>query len=70
MPINARNLPKRSPQPDWVSGGPGRQGAPALDRSGSWAMSSFDLAHGADVRDAPDTISDELFDALFAPRAS
>jgi hypothetical protein len=69
MPMNARNLSKRPVQPEWVSGSSVAQGARNLDRSGSWAMSSFDLAQGADVLDAPDTITDELFDALFTRRA-
>jgi hypothetical protein len=69
MPINARNLSKRPSQPDWITAGPGAHGPRTLDRSGSWAMSSFDLAQGADVLDAPDAITDELFDALFAKRA-
>ncbi len=68
MPMNARNLPKRPQQPDWVSGGP--HVPTTLDRSGSWAMSSFDLAQGADVLEEPDTITGELFDALFAPRSA
>ena len=47
---------------------PGAKPAPK-DRSevtsGSWVMSSFELLHGAEVNDDPNTVTDELFDELF-----
>lgn len=36
--------------------------------SGGWIVSSFDLLNGADVDDGPNTVPDELFDELFAPK--
>lgn len=37
--------------------------------SGGWVMSSFELLHGTDVNEDPDTVPDDLFDELFpAPR--
>lgn len=36
--------------------------------SGSWVTSSYDLLSGSDVTEGPETIPDELFDELFAPR--
>lgn len=35
--------------------------------SGGWVVSSFELLHGTDISEAPDTVPDELFDELFAP---
>ena len=35
--------------------------------SGGWVMSSFELQHGAEVNENPDTVPDELFDELFPP---
>jgi hypothetical protein len=35
--------------------------------SGGWVMSSFDLKHGAEVSEGPDTVPDDLFDELFPP---
>jgi hypothetical protein len=32
---------------------------------GGWIESSFDLLHGADISDDPDTVTPELFDELF-----
>ena len=32
-----------------------------------WRMSSFELAHGLEVREEPDTVPGELFDELFKP---
>ena len=34
----------------------------------NWAMSSFDLLYGADVNEVSDTVPDDLFDQLFAPK--
>jgi|APDOM4702015118_1054815.scaffolds.fasta_scaffold15139_2 hypothetical protein len=36
--------------------------------SGSWVTSSYDLLSGSEVTENPETIPDELFDELFAPR--
>ena len=33
---------------------------------GSWAESSFDLLHGTDVSDSPDTVPGDLLDELFS----
>jgi len=35
---------------------------------GAWSASSFDLLHGADVSDYPDTVPGDLLDELFKPR--
>ncbi len=35
--------------------------------SGGWVMSSFELLHGAEVTENPDTVPDDLFDELFPP---
>lgn len=35
---------------------------------GSWLESSFELLHGTEINDGPDTVPDDLFDELFAPR--
>ena len=35
--------------------------------SGGWVVSSFELLHGTEITDSPDTVPDELFDELFAP---
>ena len=32
-----------------------------------WRMSSFELTHGLDVSEEPDTVPGELFDELFKP---
>jgi len=32
---------------------------------GGWVMSSFDLLHGADISEGPDTVPDDVFDELF-----
>ena len=40
---------------------------PGDQERGGWVVSSFDLAHGADVSDGADTVPDDLFDELFAP---
>jgi hypothetical protein len=34
---------------------------------GGFLMSSFELLHGTDVSESPDTVPDELFDELFPP---
>jgi hypothetical protein len=34
---------------------------------GSWAESSFDLLHGVEVSDNPDTVPADLLDELFGP---
>jgi hypothetical protein len=41
--------------------------APEVETRGGWMMSSFDLLHGTDIQEGPDTVPDELFDELFAP---
>lgn len=35
---------------------------------GSWVASSFDLLHGTDVNEDPDTVPSALYDELFARR--
>ena len=35
---------------------------------GSWASSSFDLLHGTDVSESPDTVPGDLLDELFGSR--
>lgn len=35
---------------------------------GSWLESSFELLHGTEINDSPDTVPDDLFDELFAPQ--
>ena len=34
---------------------------------GGWIVSSFELLHGADVSEGPDTVPDDVFDELFPP---
>jgi len=34
---------------------------------GTWASSSFDLLHGADLSESPDTVPGDLLDELFGP---
>ena len=46
---------------------PARRDLPEASSSGGWIVSSFELLHGADVSEGPDTVPDELFDELFAP---
>lgn len=43
-----------------------RRDLPEVSSGGGWAMSSFELLHGADVNDGPDTVPDDLFDELFS----
>ena len=38
--------------------------------SGGWAVSSFELLHGTEITENPDTIPDSLLDELFAPHDS
>jgi hypothetical protein len=42
---------------------PAVPGAPEL---GGWILSSFDLKHGAEVREGGDTVPGDLYDALFS----
>jgi hypothetical protein len=35
---------------------------------GPWVRSSYDLLDGTDVTEGPDTLPDDLFDELFAPK--
>jgi hypothetical protein len=42
----------------------GEQGERSRD---GWVVSSFELLHGTDICEDPDTVPDELFDELFAP---
>jgi len=44
-----------------------REDLPETSTGGGWAMSSFELLHGADVSEGPDTVPDEVFDELFRP---
>ena len=46
---------------------PARADLPEASFSGGWIVSSFELLHGADVSDGPDTVPDDLFDELFPP---
>jgi len=41
------------------------------DDSGSsgWVVSSFELLHGTDIQEGPDTVPADLFDELFPPAA-
>lgn len=38
------------------------EGAP-----GGWVVSSFELLHGTDISEGPETVPDDLFDELFPP---
>jgi hypothetical protein len=40
------------------------EGAP-----GGWVVSSFELLHGTDISESPETVPDDLFDELFPPVA-
>jgi len=46
---------------------PAHRELPEASSSGGWIVSSFELLHGADVSEGPETVPDELFDELFAP---
>lgn len=46
---------------------PDRDALPEVSSSGGWVVSSFELLHGADVSEGPDTVPDDLFDELFPP---
>jgi hypothetical protein len=35
---------------------------------GTWVTSSYDLLDGTDVKEDPDTLPGDLFDALFTPK--
>lgn len=49
---------------------PEREDLPEASSSGGWVMSSFELLHGADVSEGPETVPDDLFDELFpSPKA-
>ena len=39
---------------------------PEVSRGG-WVVSSFELLHGTEISEGPDTVPDELFDELFPP---
>jgi hypothetical protein len=38
---------------------------PEATAGGGWVVSSFELLHGADVTEGPDTVPADLFDELF-----
>lgn len=40
---------------------------PEASSSGGWIVSSFELLHGADVSEDPQTVPGDLFDELFPP---
>jgi len=60
-----------APEGEWVdpiaSSPPPRPEAPERT-SGTWAMSSFDLMYGADVKEISDTVPDDLLAELFRPQ--
>ena len=35
--------------------------------SGGWVVSSFELLHGTDIHEGPETVPADLFDELFPP---
>ena len=43
-----------------------RKDQPEVSRGG-WVVSSFELLHGTEINEGPDTCPAELFDELFAP---
>ena len=43
---------------------PSRKDTPEVS-SGGWVVSSFELLHGTEISEGPDTVPDELFDELF-----
>lgn len=51
--------PRASPAP--------RADLPEASSSGGWIVSSFELLHGADVSEDPQTVPGDLFDELFPP---
>jgi hypothetical protein len=44
-----------------------RTDLPEISSSGGWIVSSFELLHGADVSEDPQTVPGDLFDELFPP---
>ena len=46
---------------------PERRDLPEVSSGGGWVVSSFELLHGADVSEGPDTVPADLFDELFPP---
>jgi hypothetical protein len=55
------------PQPPAPAPAPVEKAEPSY---GSWLESSFELLHGTEIHDGPDTVPDDLFDELFAPPAT
>lgn len=53
--------------PDAPPPAPARRDLPEASSNGGWIVSSFELLHGADVNEGPDTVPDDLFDELFPP---
>jgi hypothetical protein len=43
-----------------------RKDQPEVSRGG-WVVSSFELLHGTEISEGPNTVPDELFDELFPP---
>jgi hypothetical protein len=57
-----------APMGEWVNeAAPVRKDLPEVSH-GPWVRSSYDLLDGADVTEGPDTLPDDLFDELFAPK--
>jgi hypothetical protein len=61
-----------SPKGEWID--PAAIRTPQMDAPeevrGNWAMSSFDLQYGADIRDVSDTVPDKLLDQLFPAKSN
>jgi hypothetical protein len=62
----------QAPRGHWVDPATAAAPPPKVEvpevSSGGWVMSSFDLLHGTDVCEIPDTVPDKLLDELFRPQ--
>jgi hypothetical protein len=65
-------ISESAPMGEWVNEAAPAALKPSKDlpevSSGPWVRSSYDLLDGADVTEGPDTLPDDLFDELFAPK--
>jgi hypothetical protein len=65
-------ITEKAPKGEWVIPSNPATPAPKIEvpevTSGSWVISSFDLLHGTDITEGPDTLPGDLFDELFPPK--
>lgn len=65
-------ITEAAPMGEFIDSDAPRVEAPELEKAdvyyGGWVASSFDLLHGTDVNEDPDTVPNELYDELFTHR--